>query len=130
MTEQQRCIQAAKAVGLEFAGVDIIREYGKAPTFYVTEINGNPGTGIIDITKKNHFVDLIKFIETKSKKKEYIPAPVPLLDADKDDKQQQENKEEASLKRYKELSAKQKNNRLDYNESALLSFFKKKFGSI
>lgn len=107
VTEQQRCIQAAKAVGLEFAGVDIIREYGKAPNFYVTEINGNPGTGIIDITKKNHFVDLIKFIETKSKKKEYIPAPVPLLDADKDDKQQQENEEEASLKRYKELSAKQ-----------------------
>lgn len=106
-TEQQRCIQAAKAVGLEFAGVDIIREYGKAPNFYVTEINGNPGTGIIDITKKNHFVDLIKFIETKSKKKEYIPAPVPLPDADKDDKQQQDNEEEASLKRYKELSAKQ-----------------------
>lgn len=65
-TEQQRCIQAAKAVGLEFAGVDIIREYGKAPTFYVTEINGNPGTGIIDITGYNYFVDLVQHIENKS----------------------------------------------------------------
>lgn len=119
------CIKASKAVGLEFSGVDLIRE--KMGQTYVTEVNGNPGTGIIDITKKNHFVDLIKFIETKSKKKENIPAPVPLPDADKDDKQQQENEEEALLKRYKELAAKQEKSRLDYNESALLSFFKKKF---
>ncbi|AKD55688.1 hypothetical protein SD10_13045 [Spirosoma radiotolerans] len=122
------CIKASKAVGLEFSGVDLIRE--KMGKTYVTEVNGNPGTGIIDITKKNHFADLIKFIETKSKKKENIPAPVPLPDADKDDKQHQENEEEASLKRYKELSVKQEKSRLDYNESALLSFFKKKFGNI
>ncbi|RYC69494.1 ATP-grasp domain-containing protein [Spirosoma sordidisoli] len=126
--ETAMCIKASQAVGLEFSGVDLIRE--KMGKTYVTEVNGNPGTGIIDITKKNHFVDLIRFIETKSKKKENIPAPVPLPDADKDEKQQQENEEEASLKRYKELSAKQEKSRLDYNESALLSFFKKKFGSI
>jgi glutathione synthase/RimK-type ligase-like ATP-grasp enzyme len=65
-TEQQQCVQAAKAVGLEFAGVDLIREYAKAPNFYITEINGNPGTGIVDITGYNYFVDLVQYIETKS----------------------------------------------------------------
>jgi ribosomal protein S6--L-glutamate ligase len=64
--EQQQCVQAAKAVGLEFAGVDLIREYAKAPNFYITEINGNPGTGIIDITDFNYFVDLVMYIEIKS----------------------------------------------------------------
>ncbi|UHG92954.1 hypothetical protein [Spirosoma oryzicola] len=41
--------------------------YGnKAPNFYITEINGNPGTGIIDITGYNYFVDLVQHIETKT----------------------------------------------------------------
>jgi hypothetical protein len=73
-TEQQQCVQAAKAVGLEFAGVDLIREYAKAPNFYITEINGNPGTGIIDITGYNYFLDMVIYIETKSGKTAQAPA--------------------------------------------------------
>ncbi|MEZ0485401.1 ATP-grasp domain-containing protein [Fibrella aquatica] len=64
--EKKVCINAAKALGLEFAGVDLMREAGKkhgeTNSCYVTEVNGNPGTGIIDITGHNHFTDLVKFI--------------------------------------------------------------------
>ncbi len=60
------CINAAKAVGLEFAGVDIMKdEEGKT---YVVEVNGNPGTKIIKITEHNYFVDLVKLVETKVSK--------------------------------------------------------------
>ncbi|QHV99296.1 ATP-grasp domain-containing protein [Spirosoma endbachense] len=98
--ETAMCIKAAKAVGLEFAGVDLIRE--KLSQTYVTEVNGNPGTGIIDITGYNHFIDLVKYIESKSKKNETVPAPVPLPEATKDDLEQ-DNEEEASLKNYQAL---------------------------
>ena len=57
------CIRAAKAVGLTFAGVDIMKDAdGKT---YVVEVNGNPGTKIINITGHNYFVDLVKFVESK-----------------------------------------------------------------
>jgi len=60
------CVKAAKVVNLEFAGVDIIKDQnGKT---YIIEINGNPGTKIIDITGHNFFVDLVKHIETKVRK--------------------------------------------------------------
>jgi ribosomal protein S6--L-glutamate ligase len=123
--ETEMCIKAAKAVGLEFAGVDLIRE--KMGQTYITEVNGNPGTGIIEITGKNHFADLVKFIETKSKKNETVPAPIPLPDEDKEEKQQEESEEEASLRRYNELAVKEKKGNLNYNEGAMLSFLKKKF---
>ncbi|GAB3992018.1 30S ribosomal protein S6--L-glutamate ligase [Spirosoma daeguense] len=125
-SEIEMCVKAAKAVGLEFAGVDLIRE--KMGQTYVTEVNGNPGTGIIDITKKNHFVDLVKYIEGKSKTNETIAAPVPLPDDNKDDNLEQEGEEEALAGRYNQLLAREANGNLDYNESAVLSFFKQKFG--
>lgn len=60
------CINAAKAVGLEFAGVDIMKdEEGKT---YVVEVNGNPGTKIIKITGCNYFIDLVKLVEQKVSK--------------------------------------------------------------
>ena len=60
------CVKAAKVVNLEFAGVDIIKDQnGKT---YIIEINGNPGTKIIDITGHNYFVDLVKHIESKVSK--------------------------------------------------------------
>ena len=127
-TETAMCIKAAKAVGLEFTGVDLIRE--KMGQTYVTEVNGNPGTGIIDITKKNHFTDLVKHIEIKSKKNETVPESVPLPDANKDDSKKQENQGEESVKKYRELLAKEGKGKLDYNEGALLSFFRRKSGSI
>lgn len=61
--QKELCISASQALGLDFSGVDImIDEDGKA---YVIEVNGNPGTGIIKITGRNHFIDLVKFIEKK-----------------------------------------------------------------
>jgi hypothetical protein len=94
----------------------------------VTEVNGNPGTGIIEITKKNHFVDLVAFIESKSKKNEAIPVPVPLPDTDQEETEEG-NEEEASLANYRKLLAKQEKTDLSYNESGMLAFFRKKFGS-
>ena len=39
----------------------MIDQDGKA---YVIEVNGNPGSGIIKITGHNHFIDLVKHVET------------------------------------------------------------------
>ncbi|GAB4026389.1 ATP-grasp domain-containing protein [Spirosoma gilvum] len=65
--DKEICIKSAKAVGLEFAGVDIMKDSeGKT---YVVEVNGNPGTKIINITSHNYFVDLISDIENKVAKR-------------------------------------------------------------
>ncbi len=61
------CVQAAKCLGLEFAGVDLIKD--KNGTSYIVEVNGNPGTKIIDITGHNFFNDLIIHIENKVEKR-------------------------------------------------------------
>jgi ribosomal protein S6--L-glutamate ligase len=65
--DEQICIRAAKAVGLDFAGVDIMKD--KEGKTYVVEVNGNPGTKIIGITGHNYFTDLIQFVETNHSKK-------------------------------------------------------------
>jgi ribosomal protein S6--L-glutamate ligase len=64
-SDQAICINAAKAVGLEFAGVDIIKD--STDTTYVIEVNGNPGEKIISITGVNYFEELVKFCESKTK---------------------------------------------------------------
>lgn len=65
--DKEICIKAAKAVGLEFAGVDIMKDAdGKT---YVIEVNGNPGSKIIEVTGHNYFTDLVAFVEKKAKKK-------------------------------------------------------------
>lgn len=65
-TEEKICVDAAKACGLEFAGVDIMKdENGKV---FVCEVNGNPGTKIVDLTGHNYFVDLVKYTESSAKK--------------------------------------------------------------
>ncbi|PKK37356.1 hypothetical protein BWI96_05630 [Siphonobacter sp. SORGH_AS_0500] len=64
--EIQMAIDAAKALMLEFAGVDIMRSNYKKKESYITEVNGNPGTGIINITKHNHFKDLVEFTALKA----------------------------------------------------------------
>lgn len=61
--EKDLCIKAAKAVGLEFAGVDLIRD--KNGNAFILEVNGNPGTKIIDITGHNYFDDLVSLIEKR-----------------------------------------------------------------
>lgn len=66
--DKEICIRSAKAVGLEFAGVDIMKDSeGKT---YVVEVNGNPGTKIINITNHNYFIDLVKLVESKVNKQE------------------------------------------------------------
>ncbi|MFC5409112.1 RimK family alpha-L-glutamate ligase [Larkinella bovis] len=83
LSDQQKdlCIRAAKALRLEFAGVDLIKD--KEGKSYIVEVNGNPGTKIIDITGHNYFDDLVAHIETK---------------VGHQDEQNDEKQEEASIK--------------------------------
>jgi ribosomal protein S6--L-glutamate ligase len=61
--QEQICVTASKALGLSFSGVDLMKDAnGKN---YIIEVNGNPGTKIIDITGHNYFEDLVSFIETQ-----------------------------------------------------------------
>lgn len=68
LTEDQEllCINAARATGLEFAGVDLMTD--QEGVSYIIEVNGCPGTKIIDITGHNYFVDLVGHIEAKTSK--------------------------------------------------------------
>lgn len=63
--EEQMAIDCAAAVGLDFCGVDLMRANG---TTYAIEMNGNPGTKIIDITGVNYFDALLDFVEQNYKK--------------------------------------------------------------
>jgi ribosomal protein S6--L-glutamate ligase len=65
--DQDICVKAAKACQLETAGVDIMKD-DKGNT-YVIEVNTNFGSKIIEITKHNFFVDIIKHMEINYKKK-------------------------------------------------------------
>lgn len=65
--QEQLCINAARATGLEFAGVDLMTDQeGKS---YIIEVNGNPGTKIIDVTGHNYFVDLVNHTEARYKQR-------------------------------------------------------------
>ncbi|GAB3572477.1 hypothetical protein GCM10027578_32170 [Spirosoma luteolum] len=96
-SETAMCVNAVKAVGLDFTGIDLIR--GKTGQTYVTEVDGSPGTGIIDVTGQNYFNDLIRHIEARAKRESTVIAPVPLPSKPEVDKQQQENEEEAALEK-------------------------------
>ena len=63
--DKQICINAAHAIGLDFAGVDIIKDTDG--TTYVIEVNSNCGEKIINITGVNFFDKLIKLCEVKGK---------------------------------------------------------------
>ncbi len=59
-------VDAVKAVeGLTFAGVDIMVEHNTG-TAFVVELNGNPGTKIINVVKYNHFIDLVAYVEKEA----------------------------------------------------------------
>lgn len=66
--DEQLCINAAHAIGLNVAGVDLMKD-AKTGQSYIIEINSNPGTRIIDITGHNPFSDIIKFCEENHRKK-------------------------------------------------------------
>ncbi|HEV7348408.1 RimK family alpha-L-glutamate ligase [Telluribacter sp.] len=63
--DKELCVKAAKSIGLEFCGVDLLKD--KNGKSYVVEINSNMGTHSISVCG-NWFVDLVKHIEQKSKK--------------------------------------------------------------
>jgi ribosomal protein S6--L-glutamate ligase len=63
--DQKICISSAKALGLDFAGVDLMKD--DKGVSYVIEVNGNPGTKIINITGHNYFADLVKYCKGKVK---------------------------------------------------------------
>ncbi len=66
--DEQLCIKAAHAIGLNVAGVDLMKS--ENGTSYIIEINSNPGVKIIDITGVNPFIDIIQFCEDNYKKSE------------------------------------------------------------
>lgn len=65
--DEEICIKASQAVNLDFPGVDILKD--KNGKTYVIEVNGNPGSRIIDITGHNYFVDLVEMVENEAKGK-------------------------------------------------------------
>ena len=68
---KQFAIDCCEAIpGLNFAGVDVMKvKHGDDEIKYFIEINSNPGEKIIDVTKKNHYVDLLEFVEKNYKRK-------------------------------------------------------------
>lgn len=65
--DEYLCIRAAHSIGLQIAGVDLMKdENGKS---YIIEINSNPGVKVIDITGVNPFIDVIKLCEDNYKKR-------------------------------------------------------------
>jgi ribosomal protein S6--L-glutamate ligase len=62
-TEKSICIKAAKSIGLEMAGIDIIRNLKGQP--YLIEVNANFGFKGQDITGVNFADEMVKFIEQK-----------------------------------------------------------------
>lgn len=63
--DQEICIRAARAVGLECAGVDIMKD-SEGKTF-VIEVNGNYGYHVQDITKTDISTPLIEYCEQNYK---------------------------------------------------------------
>jgi ribosomal protein S6--L-glutamate ligase len=57
-----------RVVHLDFAGVDFIRNANDATKSFWIEVNSNSGEGIIGITGKNHYEDLLKLIADRTTK--------------------------------------------------------------
>lgn len=121
--QEKMCVQSAKVLGLEFAGVDIMTD--KEGRSYVIEVNGNPGTKIIDITSHNYFVDLVKHIESRVKSGQAAKNA-------SDDKPTQSSSidkeiflgDSKNLSQLQILQSKEAKGILTYNERAMLMFLK------
>ncbi|MDX2188835.1 MAG: RimK family alpha-L-glutamate ligase [Bacteroidota bacterium] len=74
--EKELCINASKAVGLEFSGVDIMRS-NKNGQSYVIEVNGNAGDRIIGIIGVNYYDKLVEHCEKNYKRKENLSFVTP-----------------------------------------------------
>ena len=71
--DKNLCIRAAHCLGLNIAGVDLMKskETGKS---FIIEVNANPGTLVIDLTGVDVWEHVIRFIEGNYKKA--VPAGV------------------------------------------------------
>lgn len=65
--DQELCIKAAHCIGLNIAGVDLLKSK-KTGISYVIEINANPGTKVIDLTGVNVFDHVLEYCEANYKK--------------------------------------------------------------
>lgn len=65
--DEQLCIKAAHCIGLNIAGVDLLKSK-KTGISYVIEVNANPGTKVIDLTGVNVFENVIQYCEENYKK--------------------------------------------------------------
>lgn len=68
LTEEERkmCVKAAKAMGLNVAGVDFMRS-GRGPL--VLEVNASPGFGIEKITDRDVVTPIIEYVEMNAKRR-------------------------------------------------------------
>lgn len=64
--DENLCIRAAHCLGLNIAGVDLLKSK-KTGKSYIIEINGNPGTKVINLTGVNVWQSVIKYIEDNHK---------------------------------------------------------------
>jgi ribosomal protein S6--L-glutamate ligase len=123
--QEAMCVKSAHALGLEFAGVDLMTD--KDGKSYIIEVNGNPGSKIIDITGHNYFVDLVEHITKKVRSKAAVSAGEVNQGTVED---VQEN--EASLNlilgaknnasKLQVLQQKRKDGTISYAENAMLTF--------
>lgn len=63
--DKELCVKASHSVGLNFAGVDIMKD--KDGKSYCIEVNGNPGEKSINITGINWFINLVQYLEREVK---------------------------------------------------------------
>ena len=92
--EKALCVRAAHAVGLNFAGVDIIKD--ATGNTYCIEVNGNPGEKLIAITGVNYFEALVDYCASKEMKQGVVSAVI----------QAPETQAEAEARKFAELSQK------------------------
>jgi ribosomal protein S6--L-glutamate ligase len=105
------CVKASQVLGLEFSGVDLIKD--QDGNGYVVEVNGNPGSKIIDITGHNYVRDLVKHIEKKV-------GISPKIEATKQDDNNSEKAQLASLELKQERGEK-----MSINEIAMMAMLKR-----
>jgi len=124
--QESMCVKAAQALGLDFAGVDLMTD--KDGKSYIIEVNGNPGSKIIEITGHNYFVDLVEHIAKKVRRGQDIKNGVATENVQTDQEEDEANVNIALVNsslstEHQILIDKKKAGTLDYNGHALLSFY-------
>jgi ribosomal protein S6--L-glutamate ligase len=128
LTSEQElmCVQSAKVLGLEFAGVDLMTD--KEGKSYIIEVNGNPGTKIIEITGHNYFVDLVQHVEAKVKKAASIAAGQVTKEEIMEESENEANthlsgSSFSASQDHERLKQKKADGTLSYNDHALLGYY-------